>query len=146
MINPTCQFNARIVPTPDATDFPPVKFKNIDLLCPRITATAAITGNKPIAVKLFANIAASITGKAPLKASSKSVMKNHFLPITLFTFVAPVEPEPIFLMSSFLNAFTIIYPVGIEPIKYAPIATARISIIFSIVYPLKMNIYSVNFV
>ena len=31
-ISPTCQFNARIVPIPDATDFPPLKFKKIDLL------------------------------------------------------------------------------------------------------------------
>ena len=114
--SPTCQFNAKIVPTPDATDFPPVNFKKIDLLCPNITATAASTGKSPIPVKDFANNDAKTTGNAPLKASNKSVMKNHFLPITRLTFVAPVEPEPIVLMSSPVNVFTIIYPVGIEPI------------------------------
>lgn len=44
---PTSGFKASIVPTPDATDFPPVKFKNIDLLCPKRTNIAAITGVSP---------------------------------------------------------------------------------------------------
>ena len=78
IINPTCQFSARIVPTPDATDFPPVNFKNIDLLCPKITAIAANTGKSPIPVKVLANNAASTTIRAPLKASSNKNIKNHF--------------------------------------------------------------------
>ena len=32
IIAPTIQFRARIVPTPEATDFPPWKFKKQDLL------------------------------------------------------------------------------------------------------------------
>ena len=32
MIKPTCQLSAKIVPTPDATDFPPVNLRKIDLL------------------------------------------------------------------------------------------------------------------
>ncbi len=107
IMSPTCQFRARIVPTPDATDFPPVNLRKIDLLCPKITAIAANTGNKPIDVNVFAKYAARTTGKAPLNASSKRVIKNHFLPMTLLTFVAPVEPEPIVLISCPVNAFTI---------------------------------------
>ena len=69
-----------MVPTPEATDFPPVNLRNTDLLCPKITATAANTGKRPMSVKVDANIFARITGKAPLNASRRSVMKNHFLP------------------------------------------------------------------
>lgn len=46
--NPICQLKARIVPTPDATDFPPENFRKMDLLCPKITAIAHKTGIKPI--------------------------------------------------------------------------------------------------
>ena len=47
IIKPTGQQRAKIVPTPVATDFPPVNPKKIDLLCPRIAAIAAKTGDKP---------------------------------------------------------------------------------------------------
>ena len=33
---------------PEATDLPPLNCKKIDLLCPIITATAAMTGARPI--------------------------------------------------------------------------------------------------
>ena len=78
-------------------------------------------------MKAEANIFANTTGKAPLNASKSKVIKNHFFPITLFTFVAPVEPEPIVLISCPVKAFTIIYPVGIEPIKYATTSVIAIS-------------------
>lgn len=130
IISPTCQFSANIVPTPDATDFPPENLRKIDLLCPKITAIAHKTGINPMEVKLVANIFAKITGKAPLNASKSITVKNHLLPITLLTFVAPVEPEPLFLMSSPVKSFTIMYPVGIEPIRYA-IIIANINSIFS---------------
>ena len=99
IIKPTCQLSARIVPTPDATDLPPVNFKNIDLLCPIITATAASTGSKPIDTKDVAKSLVSTTGKAPFIASRIITVKNHFLPMTRFTLVAPVDPEPIVLIS-----------------------------------------------
>ena len=73
-----------------------------------MTAIAAITGASPRALPAVINNFASITGKAPLKASSKRVIKNHFLPKTLLTLVAPVDPEPIFLISSPVFVFTII--------------------------------------
>ena len=57
---------------------------------------------------------------------SNRTIKNHFVPMTLLTFVAPVEPEPTVLMSTPLKSFTTIYPVGIEPIKYPIIRTSNI--------------------
>ena len=99
-----------------AMDLPPVNFRNIDLLCPKITATEAKTGNNPIPVNAVAKSFASMTGNAPFIASRNITIKNHFFPITLLTFVAPVEPEPIFLISCPVANFTIMYPVGIEPI------------------------------
>ena len=74
-----------------------------------ITATAANTGAKPKLLPAVINIFARITGTAPLKASNKRVIKNHFLPNTRFTFVAPVEPEPIVLRSSPVFDLTIRY-------------------------------------
>ena len=67
-----------------------------------------------------------ITGKAPLNASNSITIKNHFFPIIRFTLVAPVEPEPNVLISCPVKSFTIIYPVGIEPIKYEQITTIAI--------------------
>ena len=106
---------------------PPVNFKNIDLLWPIITATAARTGKSPIPAKDDVKISARTTGSAPFIASRIITVKNHFLPITRFTFVAPVEPEPIVLMSFPVKSFTIIYPVGIDPIRYAAKITIKIS-------------------
>ena len=48
IIIPTGKQSARIVPTPEATDLPPLKFKNTGLLCPSKTAMALRTGAKPI--------------------------------------------------------------------------------------------------
>src|SRR5574344_46928 len=118
IIIPACQSSAINVPTPDATDFPPEKFKNTDLLCPKITKIAAITGKSPISTNAFPSIVAKITGKAPFIASNTITTKNHFLPMTRLTLVAPVEPEPIVLISCPVNSFTKIYPVGIDPIRY----------------------------
>ena len=92
-------FKAKIVPTPDATDFPPLNCKNTGLECPTITKIDAITANSPIESKFKVEYFAIKTGVAPLRASKSITIKNHFLPKTLFTFVAPVEPEPIFLIS-----------------------------------------------
>ena len=53
IIKPTCQLRANMVPTPDATDLPPVKFKKIDLECPNITAMDDTTGNNPISLNVL---------------------------------------------------------------------------------------------
>ena len=119
MLNPTGNESAKIVPTPDATDFPPVKPKKIDLLCPIRTNAAAITAVMPEFECKNGIYVAKSTGTAPFKASKSITIKNHFLPKTLLTFVAPVEPEPIFLISSPVLVLTIKYPVGIEPMMSA---------------------------
>ena len=66
-----------------------------------------------------AKITSMITGTAPLSASNNITVKNHFFPRTLFTLVAPVEPEPTVLISCPVFALTTKYPVGIDPIIYA---------------------------
>lgn len=136
IVSPAAQFKAIIVPTPEATDFPPLNCRNTDLLCPRITAIEASTGANPTEAPADTKNLASNTGSAPLKASSKRTIKNQFLPSTLFTFVAPVEPEPIVLMSSPVFCLTTIYPVGIDPIMYAMITVINNSnILINIFYP-----------
>ena len=85
---------------PEATDLPPLNDKNKDLLCPTITATAATTAAIPNSALKVTKFAANITGKAPFKASRSKTVKKYFVPKTLLTLVAPVEPEPICLKSS----------------------------------------------
>ena len=46
------------------------------------------------------------------------------------TFVAPILPDPIFLISFPLKNLVIINPKGIEPLKYDNKPTNKISIIF----------------
>ena len=140
IISPATQLRARIVPTPDATDFPPLNPKNIDLLCPIITNIEAITGAIPNFAPAWTKRDAKITGSAPLKASSKRTIKNHFLPSTLLTFVAPVEPEPIVLISCPVFDLTIKYPVDIEPIKYEITAVKTNSKIFIIILNSPYNL------
>ena len=105
--SPTKGFKAKIVPTPEATDFPPLNWRNIGLEWPIITNIAAITGNSPIESEFNVKYLAKTTGNAPFKASKSITIKNHFLPKTLLTFVAPVEPEPTVLMSFPVFVFTI---------------------------------------
>ena len=116
---PAIQFKPKIVPTPDATDFPPEKPRNKDLLCPIITATETATGricHERRILNLTSRYFERRTGISPFIASRKRTIKNHFVPITLLTFVAPVLPEPVSLISMRLECLTIRYPVGIEPI------------------------------
>ena len=53
VMSPTGNDRARIVPTPDATDLPPVNPKNMDLLWPKSTPMAAITGVIPNCIYAF---------------------------------------------------------------------------------------------
>ena len=63
--------------------------------------------------------------KYPFVASSNKVNTARvFLPV-LKTFVAPIFPEPIFLMSFFKKNLIIIRPKGIEPSKYEYINTSK---------------------
>ena len=57
-------------------------------------------------------------GRYPLKTSNKSVTKAKYLFPVLRTFVAPIFPDPIFLISFLINKFVNIRPKGIDPHKY----------------------------
>ena len=54
----------------------------------------------------------------PFIESNISVVKAKYLFPVLKTFVAPIFPDPIFLISCPLKNFVIIKPKGIEPHKY----------------------------
>ena len=56
-----------------------------------------------------------ITGTYPFKTSKKRVNTASNLFPVLKTFVAPILPEPIFLISKFLKIFVKIKPKGIDP-------------------------------
>ena len=68
------------------------------------------------------------TGKKPFKRSSRRVTIAKNLFPDLRTFVAPIFPEPIFLISIFLKIFVNMRPKGIDPHKYENKVTREISI------------------
>ena len=71
-----------------------------------------------------------ITGIYPFNVSNKRVIAaNNLFPV-LNTFVAPIFPEPIFLISFFINNLVKISPNGIDPQKYEKIKIIIISIIY----------------
>ena len=70
---------------------------------------------KTKSLKYFKDI---ITEAYPFKISNNNVaIANFFLPV-LKTFVVPILPDPIFLISLFKKILVIIKPNGIEPSKY----------------------------
>jgi hypothetical protein len=88
-----------IAPKLVATPFPPLNLKKIVQLCPTMQKTAARTkryseesGKKNL--KMLGEI-------NPFKKSRINTKIPHFLPTTRKTLVAPILPEPNFLMSIF---------------------------------------------
>ena len=78
IVNPTNIFKASIVPTPDATDFPPLNCKKIGLECPNITKIEAETARIPYVSAVYkAASFAKRTGTAPLITSRIKTIKNH---------------------------------------------------------------------
>ena len=75
-------------------------------------------------------LVAIITGTYPLSISKNKVKNAKILFPDLRTFVAPIFPEPIFLISFLLNIFVNIKPKGIEPLIYENKKTVSISILF----------------
>lgn len=53
----------------------------------------------------------------PFNTSSTRVMIASFFDPDLKTFVAPILPEPSFVISTLLKYLLKIYPFGIEPIR-----------------------------
>ena len=82
--------SAANAPAAVATPFPPRNFANGEKMCPEIAAraTAACTaGARP-------NRRATMTGKAPFAASSRSVTTPSRMPTARATLVAPMLPLP----------------------------------------------------
>ena len=55
--------------------------------------------------------------KKVFEKSKNNVINPSFFPNKRFTFVAPIFPDPYFLISSFFLNLKIMYPNGIDPIK-----------------------------
>lgn len=102
---------AKNAPHPVATPFPPLKFKNIVNICPKITASVTAITN--ISDDGFSS-AVTNTGIKPFNVSHKNASIPNGL-LTRKTFVAPGFPEPYFLISIPLKSFAIMYAKGIEP-------------------------------
>lgn len=57
------------------------------------------------------------TGIAPFKASIRSVVIARIFEPDLNTFVAPILPDPCFVISILLKYLDKMYPLGNDPIK-----------------------------
>ena len=112
-----------IDPNPVATPFPPLNLSQTGKQWP-VTAPTATNDwrasksikfliNRNLKNKLVINIA-----KAPFPPSRISVSRAIFLLPVLKTFVAPIFPLPIFLISPSPDNLVKINPNGIDPIKY----------------------------
>ena len=114
---------ANNIPRYVATPFPPFNPSQIGKRCPK----NANRDDKWInSGKFWETI---ITGKYPFAISKKRVAKAKNLLPVLRTLVAPIFPDPIFLISTLLKIFVNISPKGIEPLKYESKITKIISII-----------------
>ena len=115
------------MPTPGATPFPPLNFKNIGQQCPIIIDEAV----NAIRRLLSSVCRKNNTKTKPLQKSNKKTIMPIFNPSTRVTFVAPVDPLPIssrfFLEMILVN----MYPKGIDPIVYPINMYMKYSIFFS---------------
>ncbi|MFH1901459.1 MAG: hypothetical protein ABIK26_04315 [Candidatus Omnitrophota bacterium] len=93
------KLNALTAPKLVATPLPPLNFKKIGQLCPATTAQEA-KRKIQLGEKGKSNLTKQ-EGKNPFKKSKINTNIPHFFPTTLKTFVAPILPEPKFLISIF---------------------------------------------
>ena len=107
-----------------ATPFPPLNLNQIGKICPKkaIKAESCKCSGR--------NCCVMITGIYPFKISNIRVIAAKYLFPVLRTFVAPILPEPIFLISLSLKNLVKINPEGIEPLKYEKKTTNTISITY----------------
>ncbi len=119
-----CVDRAPNIPKYVATPFPPLNFSHKGKICPKNTISAErfVNSGKYLIV--------IITGIYPLRTSRHNVEKAKILFPVLRTFVVPILPEPIFLMSLLWNIFVNIRPKGIEPLIYETKKTKIISILY----------------
>lgn len=97
------------------TPLPPLNCKKGVQLCPQIVAMTA-----RIKIKAGGLLIKKGTIKGtmnPFKKSKINTAPPHFFPKTRVTLVAPMFPEPRFLMSAFLTKWTAKKPKGIPPIR-----------------------------
>src|SRR6185369_687128 len=111
--------STRKAPAPVATPLPPRNPNHTGKTWPTITATAAVATIQSFRV----NISAMTTAAPPFNASSTRVTTPATFPARRETFVAPVPPDPVCLISAPILPRTIRYPNGIDPIRYATITT-----------------------
>ena len=94
-----------------ATPFPPLNFSHIGKTWPRKTVrehNIIKSGNKFIQI---------ITGTYPFNASKIRVIPAKYLFPDLKTLVAPILPDPIFLISVLIKILVKRRPKGIDPLK-----------------------------
>ena len=108
-----------IIPKSVAAPFPPLNLKYIGNMWPMITKSKINCGIKPLKDSFLSCIRPNAKPSQKLLEVSKIKTSNPNLkPWTLIALVAPALPEPIFLMSSFLELnFVRIIEKFIEPSK-----------------------------
>ena len=114
---------ANNIPRYVATPFPPLNLSQIGKRCPKNANRDDKWINSGKCCEVI------ITAKYPFETSNKRVVKAKYLFPVLRTFVAPIFPDPIFLISTLLKIFVNISPKGTEPHKYESKATKKISIV-----------------
>ena len=117
-----CIDKAPSIPKNVATPLPPLNFNQNGKIWPKKTIRAErfIKSGKYLTV--------IITGTNPFMISKTKVRIARILFPVLRTFVAPIFPEPIVLMSCFIKVLVNINPNGIDPDTYENTATKKISI------------------
>ena len=126
-INNKLSWNDKAVKIPKyvATPFPPLKFNHTGNRCPKKAnkqESSINSGEKCFVI---------IIGMYPLRASKISVPTAKYLFPVLRTLVAPILPDPLFLISLLVNSLVSIRPKGIEPHKYEKKITVKYSIVFN---------------
>ena len=103
---------ANNIPKYVATPFPPLNFSQTGKMWPKKTnkADSCVNSGKNFRVKII--------GIYPLRTSNNNVVKAKYLFPVLRTFVAPMFPEPTFLISWLEKSLVMMSPKGTEPLIY----------------------------
>ena len=114
-IKPIIALIANNTPINVATPFPPLNFNQIGNICPKIINKPNMEmKRKSFEWKIYVE---KNNGKKPLEMSNNKTIKAKTLFPVLKTFVAPILPDPIFLISPNPNNLVKIKAKGIDPIK-----------------------------
>jgi len=108
LIPATLNDRPRRTPRVVATPFPPLKFKKIVQLCPRIQLRAVSMRKRSLEARGRAAMIRSpikTTARRPFKISSNNTATPGPFPNTLKAFVAPTLPEPNLRMSTPFKTF-----------------------------------------